>query len=93
MDVHGSVCASGRTLNPRVARFRSLLLRRGAVSPRVHLPTHQTFSPVLRPPAGFCRKTPELPGQGLPPVSTVTVNATDVDFRESFELKMLCSGT
>lgn len=73
-----SCCVSG-LMEVKVSRlihfccFRSLLLCRRAVPPRVHLQAYQTFSSILWSPAGFCKETPELPGQGLPPVSTVTI--------------------
>lgn len=59
------------TNTPPHCPFRPLLLCGRTVPSWVHLQAHQTFAAVLRPPAGRCGKTPELPGQGLPALAAV----------------------
>lgn len=72
--------------NTQFFGFRPLLLCWSAVSSRVHLQTYQTFSSILWSPAGLCRKTPELPGQGLSPFSTVNTS-TSITYQSKSYLK------
>lgn len=66
-----SVASISNQSSSHLCCFRSCLFCWSAVPPRVHFSSHQALAPLLWPPAGCSRETPELPTERLSPLTTV----------------------